>query len=158
MFYVQGCDGSVLLNSPTKQAEKDSPPNLSLRGFQSIDRVKSALEKACPGVVSCADILALVAKDVVVAVSNIFNSTLISYDQFLEKNHLTEFLIDYNLLCQLEGPSWEVETGRRDGRISNFTEALLNLIPPFANISQLISGFQKRGLSVKDLVVLSGTA
>lgn len=61
--YVQGCDGSVLLDSSTKQAEKDFASNLSLRGFQIIDRVKSALEKACPGVVSCADILAIVARD-----------------------------------------------------------------------------------------------
>lgn len=67
-LYLQGCDGSVLLNSTTQQAEKDGPPNLTLRGYQVIDRVKSALEKACPGVVSCADIVAIVARDVTVAV------------------------------------------------------------------------------------------
>lgn len=61
--YVQGCDGSVLLSSSTNQAEKDFVSNQNLRGFQIVDRVKSALEKACPGVVSCADILALVARD-----------------------------------------------------------------------------------------------
>ena len=62
----QGCDGSVLLNStPNNQAEKDSIPNLTLRGYNVVDAVKAAVEKQCPGVVSCADILALVARDAV---------------------------------------------------------------------------------------------
>lgn len=66
---LQGCDGSILLNSVWGlPSEKEAIPNLSLRGFGTIDRVKAKLEKACPGVVSCADILALVARDVVVLV------------------------------------------------------------------------------------------
>ncbi|KAI3466597.1 hypothetical protein Pfo_023260 [Paulownia fortunei] len=122
--FVRGCDGSVLLESPTKQAEKDAFPNLSLRGFQIIDKVKTAVEKACPGVVSCADVLALVARDVTVAI---------------------------------KGPFWDVETGRKDGRVSILNEALINLIPPTANISTLKKGFEQRGLNMKDLVVLSGS-
>ena len=62
---LQGCDGSVLLSSPKKNAEKDAIPNLSLRGYNVIDAVKSALEKKCPGVVSCADILTLATRDAV---------------------------------------------------------------------------------------------
>jgi len=50
------------------KTEKNAFPNLSLWGFQIIDTAKSALEKACPDVVSCADILALVARDVVATV------------------------------------------------------------------------------------------
>lgn len=60
----QGCDASVLLDSTTNNtAEKDSIPNLSLRGFDFIEEVKAQLEKTCPGVVSCADIIALSARD-----------------------------------------------------------------------------------------------
>ncbi|GMP66910.1 hypothetical protein CsSME_00027077 [Camellia sinensis var. sinensis] len=63
-LFVQGCEASVLLNSTNNnQAERDAIPNLSLRGFQVIDAVKAAIEKACPGVVSCADILALAARN-----------------------------------------------------------------------------------------------
>ncbi|XP_050367399.1 peroxidase 27-like [Argentina anserina] len=122
--FVRGCDGSVLLNSSSNQAEKDAIPNLSLRGYGVIDRVKSALEKACPRVVSCSDILAIVARDVVVAAM---------------------------------GGHWDVETGRRDGNVSNMIDALRNLPPPSANITTLKSSFAQKGLSAKDLVVLSGS-
>ncbi|KAL2902075.1 Peroxidase 27 [Bienertia sinuspersici] len=121
--FVRGCDGSVLLDSPTKQAEKDAIPNQTLRGYEIIDRVKTALELHCPGVVSCADIIALVSRDVVV---------------------------------QTGGASWEVETGRRDGRVSLLNDALNNLPPPTFNINSLRKLFQQKGLSMKDLVVLSG--
>ncbi|KAK6157270.1 hypothetical protein DH2020_011518 [Rehmannia glutinosa] len=123
--FVRGCDGSVLLNSTRNNpAEKDAIPNQSLRGFDSIDRVKSAVEKECPGVVSCADILALVARDSVLL---------------------------------LNGPFWPVPLGRRDGRVSNGTESLIELPPPFFNITQLKTNFASKGLSTKDLVVLSGS-
>ncbi|WCJ37594.1 Peroxidase superfamily protein [Euphorbia peplus] len=73
--FVRGCDGSVLLNSSTtagEQPEKAGPPNLTLRGFDFIDRVKSLLEDECPGVVSCADVLALVTRDSIVATGGPF--------------------------------------------------------------------------------------
>jgi peroxidase len=60
----QGCDGSILLdNSSSIVSEKFATPNNnSARGYPVVDAVKAALEEACPGVVSCADILAIAAK------------------------------------------------------------------------------------------------
>ncbi|GFP84766.1 peroxidase 66 [Phtheirospermum japonicum] len=65
--FIRGCDASVMLDSTTTdKAEKDGPPNISLAAFGVIDNAKAKLEAACPGTVSCADILAIAAKDVVV--------------------------------------------------------------------------------------------
>ncbi|KFK42859.1 hypothetical protein AALP_AA1G048500 [Arabis alpina] len=119
--FVRGCDASLLLKSPTKNAERDAIPNLSVRGYEVVDAAKAALEEKCPGVVSCADVLSIVARDAVLVIG---------------------------------GPWWAVPLGRRDGRISRKSEA--NLPSPFADIATLKKNFTDKGLSVKDLVVLSG--
>ncbi|CAN6466663.1 unnamed protein product [Victoria cruziana] len=122
--FVRGCDASVLLNSTANNtAERDSPPNLSLRGFEVINAAKAQLEATCPNTVSCADIIAFAARDGAALVGNI---------------------------------SYQVPSGRRDGLISNATEALLNLPPPTFNITSLIGAFAAKNLTERDMVVLSG--
>ncbi|XP_027367447.1 peroxidase 66 [Abrus precatorius] len=121
--FIRGCDASILLDSTaTNQAEKDGPPNISVRSFYVIDEAKQKLELACPRTVSCADIIAISARDVV-AMSG--------------------------------GPYWNVLKGRRDGRLSKASDTI-NLPAPTSNVSQLIQSFAKRGLTVKDMVTLSG--
>ncbi|XP_011097275.1 peroxidase 51 [Sesamum indicum] len=65
--FVEGCDASVVIASPNNDAEKDAPDNLSLAGdgFDTVVKAKQAVEAQCPGIVSCADILAIAARDVV---------------------------------------------------------------------------------------------
>ncbi|KAM1047607.1 hypothetical protein TB2_026426 [Malus domestica] len=121
--FIRGCDASVLLNSKGgNKAEKDGPPNISLHAFYVIDNAKKQVEASCPGVVSCADILALAARDAVV---------------------------------QSGGPNWAVPKGRKDGRTSKASETVQLPAPTF-NISQLQQSFSQRGLSLNDLVALSG--
>ncbi|KAF7030127.1 hypothetical protein CFC21_041733 [Triticum aestivum] len=67
--FVHGCDASVLLDRiGGGKSERDAAPNRSLRGFGAVDKIKARLEKQCPGTVSCADILALAARDSLVLV------------------------------------------------------------------------------------------
>ncbi|CAK9160600.1 unnamed protein product [Ilex paraguariensis] len=66
--FVNGCDGSLLLDDTSSfTGEKRAAPNVnSARGFDVVDNIKSAVENVCPGVVSCADILAIATRDSVV--------------------------------------------------------------------------------------------
>lgn len=119
--FVNGCDASLLLNDTN--GEKTAPPNLSLDGFSVIDDIKTALEKSCPGVVSCADILALAAQ---ISVSS------------------------------GGGPTWQVQFGRRDSRISH-REGVNGGIPtPRDGLANIAAKFKSMGFDSTDLVALSG--
>lgn len=69
--FVSGCDASVIVAStPGNTAEKDHPDNLSLAGdgFDTVIKAKAAVDavSTCKNKVSCADILALATRDVIV--------------------------------------------------------------------------------------------
>ena len=67
--FVHGCDASVLLKSTyANLAERDASDNVTLGKFSVIDAIKAELEAACPGTVSCADILAAAAAEAVLQV------------------------------------------------------------------------------------------
>lgn len=48
--------------------EKEMDRSFGLRNFRYLDSIKEAVERECPGVVSCADILVLSATDGIIAV------------------------------------------------------------------------------------------
>ncbi|EEF29581.1 peroxidase 16 [Ricinus communis] len=125
--FVRGCDASVLLASPTNNAEKDHPDNLSLAGdgFDTVIKAKAAVDSVpqCRNKVSCADILALATRDVI------------------------------NLAG---GPFYAVELGRRDGRISTKASVQHRLPGPNFNLDQLNSIFASHGLTQTDMIALSG--
>ncbi|XP_030460135.2 peroxidase 19 [Syzygium oleosum] len=126
--FVEGCDASILISSEPgskELAEKDAIDNKDLRaeGFETIAKAKSLVENKCPGVVSCADILAIAARDFV---------------------HLSG------------GPYYQVKKGRWDGRISMATKVPPNLPRANSTIDKLLKLFNSKGLTLEDMVVLSG--
>ncbi|XP_031123038.1 peroxidase 4-like [Ipomoea triloba] len=124
--FVQGCDGSILLDDTSSfTGEKTAGPNNnSVRGYNVIDNIKSAVEKVCPGIVSCADIVTIAARDSVVL---------------------------------LGGPNWNVKLGRRDSKTASLSAANSGVIPPpTSTLNNLITRFQNKGLSARDMVALSG--
>ncbi|KAK1419806.1 hypothetical protein QVD17_29164 [Tagetes erecta] len=123
--FVQGCDGSVLLDDTiTLQGEKKAPTNLNaLKGFEIIDRIKNKLESECPITVSCADALTYAARDATVLVG---------------------------------GPYWDVPAGRKDSKTASFSLVESNLPGANDGLLSIIAKFMYQGLSVTDMVALSG--
>ncbi|CDP16439.1 unnamed protein product [Coffea canephora] len=125
--FVQGCDGSVLLDgSAGKPSEQQAIPNLTLRleSFKIINDLRSRVQKECGTVVSCSDITALAARDAV---------------------YLTG------------GPEYDVPLGRRDGlNFATANATIANLIPPFANASTILTSLATKNFDATDAVALSG--
>ncbi|KAK8641145.1 hypothetical protein V6N13_010573 [Hibiscus sabdariffa] len=150
--FVEGCDASVLLQG--NGTERSDPANTSLGGFSVIDAAKRVLEIFCPGTVSCADIIALAARDAVAIVKNSsphFHVLSISAIIFSCGIRLTIVI-----LKQAGGPAFQIPTGRRDGRLSNSANVRPNIVDTSFTMDEMINLFNSKGLSLDDLVTLSG--
>ncbi|KAK9750545.1 hypothetical protein RND81_02G204200 [Saponaria officinalis] len=77
--FVHGCDASILINGTS--SEKMAGPNLSVRGYELIDALKSIAEAQCPEMVSCADIIAIATKAVIKLVSIILRISLLAFGE-----------------------------------------------------------------------------
>ncbi|KAL6213030.1 hypothetical protein ACLB2K_018245 [Fragaria x ananassa] len=119
--FVEGCDASVLLQG--NGTERSDPANQSLAGFSVIDTAKRLLEILCPRTVSCADIVALAARDAVEITG---------------------------------GPLVHIPTGRRDGKVSSASNVRPNIVDTSFTMNEMIKLFSSKGLSLHDLVTLSG--
>ncbi|MBA0625262.1 hypothetical protein Godav_010481 [Gossypium davidsonii] len=61
---VKSCDASLLLRRVRgMESEQESDRSFGMRNFKYINTIKEAVEKECPMTVSCADIVALSARD-----------------------------------------------------------------------------------------------
>ncbi|MBA0721984.1 hypothetical protein Golax_009474 [Gossypium laxum] len=61
---MQSCDASLLLRRVKgMESEQESDRSFGMRNFKYINTIKEAVEKECPMTVSCADIVALSARD-----------------------------------------------------------------------------------------------
>lgn len=94
---LQSCDASLLLDSTRRMlSEKETDRSFGMRNFRYIETIKEALERECPGVVSCSDILVLSARDGIVSVSK---SSL--YSRFLKMSCFFSTLQNQNQYCQI---------------------------------------------------------
>ncbi|KAF8392874.1 hypothetical protein HHK36_021113 [Tetracentron sinense] len=125
--FVRGCDASVLLASSNNKAEKDHPDDISLAG-DGFDTVIKAK--------------AAVDKD----------------PKCRNKVSCADILAmaTRDVVALAGGPSYAVELGRLDGRISTKASVKNHLPHPEFNLNQLNAMFASNGLTQTDMVALSG--
>lgn len=60
------------------------------------------------------------------------------------------------ICCQVGGPYWDVPVGRKDSKTASYELASANIPTADEGLVSIISKFLYQGLSVKDMVALSG--
>lgn len=58
--FEQGCDGSILLRG--KNTEHKARVNKGLAGLDLVNDIKAIVEKTCPRVVSCTDVIVVATR------------------------------------------------------------------------------------------------
>ncbi|KAM0884537.1 hypothetical protein ACQ4PT_030929 [Festuca glaucescens] len=126
--FVQGCDASVLLDKTqsNEQTEKFGLPNIG--SLRGFEVIDKIKTK-----------LEAKCKGVVSC------ADIVAY----AGRDATYFLSNKKVY-------FEMPAGRYDGRISSANETLFNLPPPFVNVTVLEAMFAAKGLSLDEMVTLSG--
>ncbi|KAK2970717.1 hypothetical protein RJ640_015142 [Escallonia rubra] len=125
--FVRGCDASVLLALPSGADEKNHPDDISLAG-DGFDTVIKA-KAAVDRDPKC--------------------KNKVSCADILA-------LATRDVVALAGGPSYKVELGRRDGRISTLASVQHKLPHPDFSLDQLNTMFSSHGLTQTDMVALSG--
>ncbi|KAF3621160.1 Suberization-associated anionic peroxidase 2 [Capsicum annuum] len=116
--FVDGCDGGILLDDipGSFQGEQTSPPNdNSARGFEVIAQAKQSVVDTCPNIsVSCADILAIAARDSVAKLGGQTYTVALGRSDARTANFT-------GALLQLPGPSDNLTEQIRKFSDKNFT-------------------------------------
>ena len=77
------------------ESEQASERSFGMRNFKYVSTIKEALEKECPLTVSCADIVALSARDGIVMVHLLVTFSLPqSHNQFYKHIYFSETMFD----------------------------------------------------------------
>ncbi|CAA7035889.1 unnamed protein product [Microthlaspi erraticum] len=126
--FVNGCDASVMISSTKgNKAEKDHPDNLSLAG-DGFDAIVRA-KQALDAVPNCRNKVS--CADII---------TIATRD----------------VITIVGGPKYEVELGRFDGLSSTAASVQGKLPQPTDDFNKLTSHFAKNGLTLNDMIALSG--
>ncbi|XP_041019447.1 peroxidase 16-like [Juglans microcarpa x Juglans regia] len=125
--FVRGCDASIILATRNHTSEKDNADDLSLAG-DGFDTVIKA-KAAVDSVPQCRNKVS--CADILAMATR-------------------------DVVALTGGPTYDVELGRLDGRISTRASVRHHLPHPDFKLNQLRSLFTSHGLSKTDLIALSG--
>ncbi|KAL6212647.1 hypothetical protein ACLB2K_017865 [Fragaria x ananassa] len=125
--FIRGCDASVILAFRNKSAEKNNPDDMSLAG-DGFDTVIRA-KAAVDRVAGCRNKVS--CADILAMATR-------------------------DVISLSGGPFYGVELGRLDGRVSTKTSVRKHLPKPDFRVDQLKSMFAQHGLTLTDLIALSG--